>query len=128
MCDILKGLLSLLSCHRLCSIPMKPSKSVLNCQPKPAAGLVKVKSEPRVTNASPLVDDEDPYVLFSIQIRRSTYLGLKQAEYWMPGFGEMREHADKVLKKYVSTLPGSNQPLPEEVFAKIKKLNPKASK
>jgi hypothetical protein len=68
------------------------------------------------------MDDADPYVIFSIQVRRSTYQQLKQAQYWEPGFGEMREHVDAAIVRHLATLSGSTKPLPAQLLDKSKKL------
>jgi hypothetical protein len=64
----------------------------------------------------------DPYVLQTVQVRLSTYLKMKQAQYWAPGFGEMREHADVALATHLATVPGSTKPLPPKEIAKNKIL------
>lgn len=85
-----------------------------------------VLNAPAATVASiPPAEEEDPYTLFTVQIRLSTYQRLKQAKYWEPGFGELREHVDQALVRHLATLPGSNKPLPAQVLAKSKKLNKK---
>ncbi|RAK68082.1 hypothetical protein DLM85_08565 [Hymenobacter edaphi] len=67
----------------------------------------------------PLPVEEDPYISFTIQVRRSTYVQLKQAEYWTPGFGLMREHVDEAIKAHLAALPGSTQPLPPKELTKF---------
>ena len=62
---------------------------------------------------------EDPWVSFTVQIRRSTYMQIKQAEYWVPGFGEMREHAELAWQQHLEQLPESTKELPEKVLAKL---------
>lgn len=101
---------------------MKLAKNTTNCQPKPAAGLVRVNLKSHTSNTSTHTSDSDPYIPFTIQIRRSTYFAIKQAEYWTPGFGEIRGHVDVALKKYMAQMPGSDKPLPEKERAKNKKL------
>lgn len=69
---------------------------------------------------TPLAEPEqDPWVSFTVQIKRSTYLQIKQAEYWVSGFGEMREHADKAWQHYLKLLPDSQKDLPKEVLDKL---------
>nr|GFC54868.1 hypothetical protein [Tanacetum cinerariifolium] len=51
-------------------------------------------------------EESDPYVPFTIQIRLSTYLKLRQAYHWEPGFGEMREHVNEAMATYLAQLPG----------------------
>ena len=66
--------------------------------------------------------DADPWVLHTVQIRRSTYVALKQAEYWTPGFGQLREHSEEALRSYFTAMPGSKKPLPYKEIVKNKKL------
>lgn len=66
--------------------------------------------------------DVDPWVPFTVQVRRSTYVALKQAEYWTPGFGQIREHVEEAIRPYFAALPGSKKPLPYKEIAKNKKL------
>lgn len=63
--------------------------------------------------------ERDAWVSFTVQIKRSTYLQIKQAEYWVSGFGEMREHADKAWQQYLGQLPDSQRELPAEVLDKL---------
>jgi hypothetical protein len=83
--------------------------------------LAPVPATPLLEAAAP-IEEADPYVLFSIQVRRSTYQQLKQAQYWEPGFGEMREHVDAAIVRHLATLPGSMKPLPAQLLGKSKKL------
>lgn len=70
--------------------------------------------------STPSIESErDPWVSFTVQIKRSTYLQIKQAEYWVSGFGEMREHADKAWQQYLKQLPDSQKGLPGEVLDKL---------
>lgn len=83
--------------------------------------------EPPVSSTSaPAVvttaEESDPYIAFTIQVRLSTYSKLKQAHYWEPGFGEMREHVNEALVTYLAQLPGSTKPLPAKEIAKNKIL------
>ena len=66
--------------------------------------------------------ESDPWVNFSIQIRRSTYFALKQAEYWTPGFGEIRDHVEEVVKHHFEAMPSSKKTLPYKEISKNKKL------
>lgn len=80
-----------------------------------------VSEEPEASAAeSPApTSAEDPWVSFTVQIRRSTYMQIKQAEYWVPGFGEMREHAEAAWQQHLEELPDSKKELPEKVLAKL---------
>jgi hypothetical protein len=84
-------------------------------------------SEPPVPPTPPTTvadntEDSDPYVPFTTQIRLSSFLKLKQAHYWEPGFGEMREHVNEAVATYLTQLPGSTKPLPAKEVAKNKIL------
>lgn len=69
--------------------------------------------------------EQDPWVSFTVQIRKSTYMQIKQAEYWVSGFGEMREHADQAWRQYLSQLPDSQKVLPEKVLDKLLRTSKK---
>jgi len=81
--------------------------------------------EPVTAPVATSQQNEDPWVSFTVQIKRSTYMQIKQAEYWVSGFGEMREHADKAWQEYLKQLPGSEKPLPEIVLDKLLKTSKK---
>lgn len=76
------------------------------------------------TPVSPVLED-DPWVSFTVQIKRSTYLQIKQAEFWVSGFGEMRDHAEKAWQEYLQELPDSQKVLPEKVLDKLLKTSKK---
>jgi hypothetical protein len=58
-------------------------------------------------------DDELVEVSFTTLIRKSTFLRLKQAEFWKPGF-MIKKATDKALSDYLDELPEANRSLPEE--------------
>lgn len=69
--------------------------------------------------------DPDPYVLYTVQIRRSTYIRIKQAEYFTPGF-EQRKLVDKALNQELDENKYSDRQMPPEQQAKL--LNSKKLK
>jgi hypothetical protein len=81
-----------------------------------------VGPELKPATTQPTDDASDPYIPFTVQIRRSTYFALKQAEFWSSGFGEMRTHINAILKDYFGQFPESRMPLPEDVRVKFKHL------
>lgn len=52
-------------------------------------------------------------VSFTTLIRKSTFLRLKQAEFWKPGF-MIKKATDKALSNFLDTLPEADKLLPVE--------------
>ena len=100
---------------------MNSRKPSLACNTKPSIGIVKIEPSSKLGKTGANGTD-DPFIPFSVQIRLSTYTALKQAECWVSGFGQMRNHVDNVLKDYFSQFPESQTPLPDEMRAKLKYL------
>jgi hypothetical protein len=69
--------------------------------------------------------EADPYVLYTVQIKRSTYIRLKQAEYYTPGF-EQRKLVDKAVNAELDENKYSDRQMPPEEQAKL--LNSKKLK
>lgn len=65
-------------------------------------------------------------VSFTTLIRKSTFLRLKQAEFWKPGF-MIKRATDKALSDFLDALPEADQTLPEEELHRLnlKKLKNK---
>lgn len=67
------------------------------------------------------------WVQFSTYLKRNTYLRLKQAEYWEPGF-VARQQIERVVSELLDTLENANRILPEDQLQKLmhknKKLRP----
>ena len=57
--------------------------------------------------------DELVEVSFTTLIRKSTFLRLKQAEFWKPGF-MIKKATDKALSDFLDTLPEADTLLPAE--------------
>lgn len=64
------------------------------------------------------------WVPFGSYVRDQTYLLLKQAEYWEPGF-EIRQFLEDTLQAALAQLPAAQRPLPEPVLEKLLKTNRK---
>jgi hypothetical protein len=86
--------------------------------------------ETLATPSSPAALNEataQEWVQFSTYLKRSTYLRLKQAEYWEPGF-VARQQIERVVSELLDTLEGANRSLPEDQLQKLlhknKKLRP----
>ena len=88
-----------------------PAPAPATAAPPPPAAPVQPVALP-VTAAS---DDDDDVVevSFTTLIRKSTFLRLKQAEFWKPGF-MIKKATDKALSDYLDELPEANRPLPED--------------
>lgn len=81
--------------------------------------------EPAPDLAEEPQQEQDPWVSFTVHIKRSTYMQIKQAEFWVSGFGEMREHADTAWQEYLLKLPESQKALPEKVLERLLKTSKK---
>ena len=104
--------------------PLQQTDALLYGLPLPAAApapaLVPTEVAPAasVQPVAPLVtavseDDDLVEVSFTTLIRKSTFLRLKQAEFWKPGF-MIKKATDKALSDYLDELPEANRTLPEE--------------
>ncbi|MBG8556138.1 hypothetical protein [Hymenobacter guriensis] len=72
---------------------------------------------------SPEASGQD-WVQFSSYLRRQTYLRLKQAEYWEPGF-VVRHRIEQVVSELLDSLEGANRALPEDEYQKLLQKNKK---
>jgi hypothetical protein len=68
--------------------------------------------------------DKDRWVAFGSYTRLGTYLQLKQAEFWEPGF-EIREFVEQALQAALAQLPAAQRELPPHVLDKLLKTNRK---
>jgi hypothetical protein len=81
-------------------------------------------------NASPSAEVPAPagptgrWVPFGSYVRDQTYLQLKQAEYWEPGF-EIRQFLEDTLQAALAQLPAAQRTLPAPVLEKLLKTNRK---
>lgn len=64
------------------------------------------------------------WVPFGSYVRDQTYLQLKQAEYWEPGF-EIRQFLEDTLHAALAQLPAAQRSLPAPVLEKLLKTNRK---
>ena len=64
------------------------------------------------------------WVPFGSYVRDHTYLLLKQAEYWEPGF-EIRQFLEQTLQEALAQLPAAEKELPAPVLEKLLKTNRK---
>jgi hypothetical protein len=64
------------------------------------------------------------WVPFGSYVRDKTYLQLKQAEYWEPGF-EIRQFLEDTLQAALAQLPTAQRDLPAPVLEKLLKTNRK---
>jgi hypothetical protein len=84
----------------------------------------------RGSKSSPLADAPAPagpsgrWVPFGSYVRDETYLQLKQAEYWEPGF-EIRQFLEDTLQAALAQLPAAQRTLPAPVLEKLLKTNRK---
>lgn len=72
----------------------------------------------------PPVGPTGRWVPFGSYVRDQTYLQLKQAEYWEPGF-EIRQFLEDTLQAALAQLPAAQRALPEPVLEKLLKTNRK---
>ena len=90
--------------------------------PLPATDGAAATTEPVATQATEAAEQE--WVQFSTYLRRSTYLRLKQAEYWEPGFVARRQ-IEQAVSELLDKLENANRSLPEELYQKLLQKNKK---
>ena len=64
------------------------------------------------------------WVSFTTAVTRETYLKLKQAEYWIPGF-LMKELTEAALLKELAAHPEADKPLPDALLQKLLRTSKK---
>jgi len=79
---------------------------------------------PEPAPAAPLTGPTGRWVPFGSYVRDQTYLQLKQAEYWEPGF-EIRQFLEDAIQEALSQLPAAQRPLPAAVLDKLLRTNKK---
>lgn len=75
----------------------------------------------------PVVNDDEAqtvWVSFTTAVTRETYLKLKQAEYWIPGF-LMKELTEAALTKELAAYPEADKPLPDALLQKLLRTSKK---
>ena len=82
-------------------------------------------ADPKTTSSSS-ANEGLVEVSFTTLIRKSTFLRLKQAEFWKPGF-MIKKATDKALSDFLDTLPEADKTLPEDELHRLnlKKLKMK---
>jgi hypothetical protein len=89
---------------------------------------INERIEPVATPAlEPVADPEEEqivWVSFTTAVTRETYLKLKQAEYWVPGF-LMKELTEAALTKELAAYPEADKPLPEALLQKLLRTSKK---
>jgi len=71
-----------------------------------------------VAAPAPAAADPTVWVSFTTAVSRETYLRLKQAEHWLPGF-LMKELTETALVKELANHPEADKPLPEAALQKL---------
>lgn len=79
---------------------------------------------PAPTPAPAAVGPTGRWVPFGSYVRDQTYLQLKQAEYWEPGF-EIRQFLEDTLQAALAQLPAAQRELPAPVLEKLLRTNRK---
>jgi hypothetical protein len=69
-------------------------------------------------------EDQTVWVSFTTAVTRETYLKLKQAEYWVPGF-LMKELTESALIKELAAYPEADKPLPDALLQKLLRTSKK---
>ncbi len=69
-------------------------------------------------------EEEVVWVSFTTAVTRETYLKLKQAEYWVPGF-LMKELTEAALVKELAAYPEADKPLPDALLQKLLRTSKK---
>jgi len=69
-------------------------------------------------------EDQTVWVSFTTAVTRETYLKLKQAEYWIPGF-LMKELTEAALVKELAAYPEADKPLPDALLQKLLRTSKK---
>jgi hypothetical protein len=69
-------------------------------------------------------EEQVVWVSFTTAVTRETYLKLKQAEYWVPGF-LMKELTEAALVKELEAYPEADKPLPDALLQKLLRTSKK---
>lgn len=83
-----------------------------------------VAEEAKVATVTLTEHTGQEWVQFSTYLRRDTYLRLKQAEYWEPGF-IVRHRIEEAVNDLLNKLEGANRSLPEDQLQKLLQKNKK---
>jgi hypothetical protein len=86
-----------------------------------------VQPDANTKSGAPVASTEavaQEWVQFSTYLHRNTYLRLKQAEYWEPGF-VVRQQIEQVVSELLDKLESANRSLPEEHLQRLLQKNKK---
>lgn len=81
-------------------------------------------TEATPASVGPSLPTGNEWVQFSTYLHRDTYLRLKQAEYWEPGF-VVRQQIEQVVSELLDKLENANRSLPEDQLQKLLQKNKK---
>lgn len=92
----------------------------------PAAVIPTPPAADDTSVAASAAKEELVEVSFTTLIRKSTFLRLKQAEFWKPGF-MIKKATDTALSNFLDTMPEADKALPQEELHRLnlKKLKTK---
>lgn len=106
------------------SQPATPTPDELMFGPVAPSAAPAAGSTPAPAVAAPVAGPTGRWVPFGSYVRDQTYLLLKQAEYWEPGF-EIRQFLEDAIQTALNQLPASQRPLPPAVLDKLLRTNKK---
>jgi len=86
---------------------------------------INERIEPKPTEETPTpAAAETVWVSFTTAVTRETYMRLKQAEYWEPGF-LFKDVTEAALRKALEQYPSADKPLPPGQLEKLLKSSKK---
>jgi hypothetical protein len=106
------------------SQPASPTPDELMFGPIAPSGASGPAPSPEPVPAAPVAGPTGRWVPFGSYVRDQTYLQLKQAEYWEPGF-EIRQFLEDAIQGALNQLPAAHRPLPAAVLDKLLRTNKK---
>lgn len=106
------------------SQPASPTPDELMFGPVTPSAALGPAPGPEPARAAPVAGPTGRWVPFGSYVRDQTYLQLKQAEYWEPGF-EIRQFLEDAIQGALSQLPAAQRPLPATVLDKLLRTNKK---
>lgn len=89
-----------------------------------SAGAEESAATAAALEPAPVPAPEQEWVQFSTYLHRSTYLRLKQAEYWEPGFVARRQ-IEQAVSELLDKLESANRSLPKDLYQKLLQKNKK---
>ena len=97
--------------------PLDQTDALLYGLPTTPAPIAEASNDASNSAVAPATD-ELVEVSFTTLIRKSTFLRLKQAEFWKPGF-MIKRATDKALSDFLDTLPEADKTLPVEELHRL---------